>query len=213
MFPSLIRLFQIELCSEESFGDKVLATEYLNIEEISDYSVDGFYPTFGPSNIDLYSEPGNQRIRSNTLNSSNSDLSNIGEVLPDTTSDNFTSINKSYIPINGSTPGGGDYVARLLLKIESNSLKSSKHKTNLVKQEENIQANILRNKKNFTLFAMISDVNMIDQRYQNDLSFQLCIGKTILIVVKYLFKLKTKDPMVIWGHANMIQLEIAFFQI
>lgn len=169
-------MFKIELCSEESFGEKVIATEYLDIETISDYKSKDFYPTFGPSNIDMYSEPGNLRIRSNTLNCSSSDLTDVAEIMPmnsDHEESNFR--NRSYIPINGTTPGGGDYVARLLLHIDSNRAETSKRKNH--HQDENPFEKITQNEKQFTLFAMISDVYLIDYRYQNDLSFQLCIGK------------------------------------
>ncbi|CAF0876645.1 unnamed protein product [Brachionus calyciflorus] len=171
-FPSLLRLFQIELCSEESFGDRVLATEYLDIEAISDYTSKEFYPSFGPANIDMYSEPGNQRIRSHTLNCSSPDLTDLAELLPvkeETVKPQV--LNRSYVPINGVSPGGGDYVARLLFQIESFKFENSKQKINLKNCD-----NLKKNEKNMTLFAMIGDVNMIDFRYQNDLSFQLCIG-------------------------------------
>lgn len=70
-FPGLIRLFKIELCTQDeaiAFGQgniRVLATEYLDIENISEYVTNGYMlPTFGPANIDLYSEPNNYRSAS-----------------------------------------------------------------------------------------------------------------------------------------------------
>lgn len=125
----------------------------------------------------MYSEPDNQRIRSNTLNCSNSDLNTVEEALSTNISENFNSVNKNYIPINGSFPGGGDYIARLLLKIESISLKNLKFQTKSKNKLQDIHRQISINQKKFILFAMISDLNMIDSRYQTDLSFQLCIGK------------------------------------
>lgn len=157
-----------------------MVTEYLDIDSISDYTKDTFfYPTFGPCNIDLYSEPDNQRIKSKTVNGSNVDLINLdnnNELKPVKQNDLPRNLNRSYVPVNGSSPGGGDYVARLLLGINSTKLENFKNKdeiTQIVQINDQVMDQI---KKDFVVFVMLSEVTMIDPKYHDNISFQLCIG-------------------------------------
>ena len=112
-FPGLIRLFKIELCSEEeptmSFGRgpvRVLASEYLDIENISEYKTNGrFLPTFGPANIDLYTEPNNYRSSTRALTSTQqhtlSDLTAASTASTGFRSNrNIKTIPRSYQPVN-----------------------------------------------------------------------------------------------------------------
>lgn len=184
MFPGLIRLFKIELCSEDTFGTKVLASEYLDIESISEYKTeDYFLPMFGPSGIDLYSEPQNYRHTPNTYHDLIDNVLNTSFNLS-----NYKSMDKvlskvvelknkglrpaSYVPVNGYTPGGGDYVARLTMSIRSKTFRGG----NYAGEKNSGDQERLKTKKLFTLFVLISDVYDIDARYQGDLSFQVCIG-------------------------------------
>lgn len=57
---------KLELCSGNGTQDDiVLATEYINLNELSNFKADDdtFYPTFGPRYIDLYSKPNNLRVK------------------------------------------------------------------------------------------------------------------------------------------------------
>lgn len=175
-------MFKIELCAEQTFGFRVLSTEYLDIDAISDYtSLNHFYPTLGPCHIDLYSEPDNLRIKSNALNNSNLDLANLkdfSDLVPIQSEPNNSTklVNRSYVSVNGFSPGGGDYVARMLVQISSRVLSNFLEERR--KYEKIFFDLVANNQKEFTLFMLISECSMIDPKYQlSDLSFQLCIGK------------------------------------
>ena len=185
-FPSLVRLFKIELCSESRFTTTVLATEYLDIDSISDYRTnDHFFPTLGPSYIDLYSEPENLRVKPFDLAEENiqKEQLNRNEVeirgKVDKKKEHLNNT-KTYVPISGSTPGGGEYIARLMMGIKSVKAEPYKNKC----QDLNNQSEILnsvsnalkKSKKSFTLFCLISECIICDSRYQGNLSFQICIG-------------------------------------
>ncbi len=156
MFPPLIRLFKIELCSESSFGIEILAEENVDIDQISDYrSSSYFLPTLGPSFIDLYTEPQNYKKNSDLFNKE--------------TQKGMTDENKRH----------GSYKARLHLSINSintSTLKSSSMQNN--KNDVKLKKCDERVVKNFTAFILISDVNMIlDTAFRSDIHFQLCVGK------------------------------------
>lgn len=150
------------------------------MENISEYTNNGYFlPTFGPANIDMYTEPQNYRTFASSFNSK------AAENLVDFNSSNHSQdfrkrsqtklIPRSYMSVNGSSPGGGEYVARLMLSIKSFRMMGF-NKKNFDQKQETLAFERLKAKKTFTLFVMISEVYMIDSRYQGELSFQLCIG-------------------------------------
>ena len=162
----------------------VLATEYLNIDDISDYTNDDYFlPTLGPCNIDFYTEPHNFRINKNKLvrsNGLNNSVDNVNEE-QQTDGQKVKFTQRTYIPIYGDAhSGGGDYVARLFLCVKSfKHLRNSsvqKHEEEM-KQLEKTKENLRENVKNFLLFAIINEATIIDPRYSNSqLSFRLCLG-------------------------------------
>lgn len=88
--------------------------------------------------------------------------------------------------MNGSSPGGGDYIARLMLSIKSSEVgfshsgsKPSSQQLNrrTIHDLENNHPARLIQKKTFIVFVMIGETYMIDPRYHtSSLSFQLCLG-------------------------------------
>jgi hypothetical protein len=182
LFPGLVRLFKIELCCSFNADNisnnyNVLATEYLDIESISEYNRNFMLPKFGPANIDMYTEPHNNRtyVASSFPNEPKSDfnLINLNTISNNKGGDKFRT--RSYMSVNGNSPGGGDYVARLMFGIESFRHDNNKE----ISANTDKRSEVAGNTTTFTLFVMISDVYMIDSRYatkNNKLSFQLCIG-------------------------------------
>jgi len=157
----LIRLFKIELCLEDSFGSKVLACEYIDIENISDYSTNGYFlPTLGPSYVHLHTTPQNFETEYNSHgleeNKIFSDSSNIS---------------KTYDFTNCITCDQ-NYVCRLFLNVVS----STKAENSINKKISDNLNSYNQNKKYFTIFVLISEVNMINLKYSNNLDFQLSIG-------------------------------------
>jgi hypothetical protein len=161
LFPSLIRLFKIELCVEDSFGSRVLACEYIDIENISDYTTnDYFLPTLGPSHVHLHTSPQNFETEYNSYGleqSENSDSSNISKTYDFT---NCIACDQSY-------------VCRLFLNVSS----SAKSENLMVAPNLDNLNSYNQNKKYFTIFVLISEVNMINLKYSNNLDFHLSIGK------------------------------------
>lgn len=69
-YPPLVWLIKIELCNAlngvgTGADEVVLATEYINLREVSNFCTDDptFLPTFGPQHVDFYSKPNNLRIQ------------------------------------------------------------------------------------------------------------------------------------------------------
>ncbi|CAF0895015.1 unnamed protein product, partial [Brachionus calyciflorus] len=161
-YPPLVRLFKIELCTEDSSSVRVLAKEYLVINEIANLEFN-HKPTYGPSFIDMYNEPNNLRIKK-TLNNPKDD-------------DIITSSNdsiKTYTPVEAI---GSYYVARLLMGITSKFVSHKSKKENKLPGSD-----LLRNINSvpigdFVCYIIINECSMIDGRYQHgDISFKLCLG-------------------------------------
>ena len=192
-FPSLIRLIKIELCSKDTFGETVLATEYLDIDEISEFEEGYFLPTFGPCGIDLYTEPNNLRIKQGPLeDDANLNFNVLNENMIDgcccrpDPSEKFE-MPRAYISVSGSCPGGGAYAARLFMGI--NSFEVEKKNTRLYENQrkkkkkvykvENGESGLKMKSEEFLAFLMIGEATMIDPRLKDDLSFRLGFGKIL----------------------------------
>ncbi len=192
MYPPLVRLFKIELCLQNSsLEEKVIASEYLTIQDLSNYTKEEFYfPTFGPRYIDLYDKPDNCRIRKNIEDDLCDELIIDNDQLnPDYNKDR--SERSTYTSIKPA-----NYIARLLISVESQEIPSQKKSNNLnlslsnsfrdksefdlgLTKFESIDLNSF--KKDFVAFAIISECSMIDKRFKNgEISFQLCLGKKSL---------------------------------
>lgn len=149
----------------------MLATEYLNIDEISDYTEnDYFLPTLGPCHVDLYTEPQNFRVNKNKTLTQQSEPSVQRPTRPD-----------FYLPIYGDVhPGGGEYVSRLFMGVKSFRILRN---TYLRKPEDELKMlgqmrhKVLNNMKSFIVNAVINDVTLISPSCSaSQLSFRLCFG-------------------------------------
>ncbi|XP_072930870.1 otoferlin-like isoform X2 [Epargyreus clarus] len=57
MFPNPNQTFQFEVCSTDTFSNRLLASTFLNLDRISYDGENGFLPTFGPSLLPMYGSP------------------------------------------------------------------------------------------------------------------------------------------------------------
>ncbi|XP_033829845.1 fer-1-like protein 4 [Periophthalmus magnuspinnatus] len=62
-FPPLAQRIRIQVLDDAKTGDVALATHFLDLQQISDPTRNGFNPTFGPSWVNLYGSPQNSTLR------------------------------------------------------------------------------------------------------------------------------------------------------
>jgi hypothetical protein len=174
-YPTLVSLFKIELCSESSSGETVLAREYLTINDISSFQSEfAFSPTYGPRFVDLYSEPNNKRIQKEYEGKSDIEVDKCGEEELIIESETKYKMN-DYMPLSGN---GAFYIAQLNMSISSKKiLQNSEFKDSLIKSFSSITLNLKPVVSEFIAFGVLNDVSMIDRRYEHgEISFKLCIG-------------------------------------
>ncbi|NWQ85171.1 FR1L4 protein, partial [Burhinus bistriatus] len=63
MFPPLARKIKVQVLDDASVGDVAIATHYIDLQQISDPTRNGFNPTFGPAWVNLYGSPQNSALR------------------------------------------------------------------------------------------------------------------------------------------------------
>ncbi|CAL8360491.1 unnamed protein product [Lota lota] len=61
-FPPLARRIRVQILDDANLGDVALATHFLDFEQISDPTRNGFNATFGPSWVNLYGSPQNSTL-------------------------------------------------------------------------------------------------------------------------------------------------------
>lgn len=61
-FPPLAQRIRIQVLDDAKTGDVALATHFLDLQQISDPTRNGFNPTFGPSWVNLYGSPKNSTL-------------------------------------------------------------------------------------------------------------------------------------------------------
>ncbi|XP_068450759.1 fer-1-like protein 4 isoform X2 [Clinocottus analis] len=61
-FPPLAQRIRVQVLDDAKMGDIALATHFLDLEQISDPTRNGFNPTFGPSWVNLYGSPQNSTL-------------------------------------------------------------------------------------------------------------------------------------------------------
>ncbi|XP_069567394.1 fer-1-like protein 4 [Brachyistius frenatus] len=61
-FPPLAQRIKIQILDDAKMGDIALATHFLDLQQISDPTRNGFNPTFGPSWVNLYGSPQNSTL-------------------------------------------------------------------------------------------------------------------------------------------------------
>ena len=197
-------MLKIELCAHHDHsGESVLATEYLNINDISNYENQfPFIPTFGPMPIDMYSQPNNLRQERRFSNEPNQFDDDRFETEDQEKEDNDLKNNTStgeYISFSPLVANGALYVARVYLSIFSKTVTNiiaantilSALPTNENDIMEKMQSKggldsikIFKNKRaEFITFLLLDEVTLIDSRYQYcEICFQLTMGKNFMII-------------------------------
>uniref|UniRef100_A0A4W6CNI3 Fer-1 like family member 4 n=1 Tax=Lates calcarifer TaxID=8187 RepID=A0A4W6CNI3_LATCA len=61
-FPPLAQRIMVQILDDAKMGDIALATHFLDLQQISDPTRNGFNPTFGPSWVNLYGSPQNSTL-------------------------------------------------------------------------------------------------------------------------------------------------------
>ncbi|KAM8756787.1 fer-1-like protein 4 [Acanthopagrus schlegelii] len=61
-FPPLAQRIKVQILDDAKMGDIALATHFLDLQQISDPTRNGFNPTFGPSWVNLYGSPQNSTL-------------------------------------------------------------------------------------------------------------------------------------------------------
>ncbi|CAJ1052063.1 fer-1-like protein 4 [Xyrichtys novacula] len=61
-FPPMAQRIRIQILDDAKMGDIALATHYLDLQQISDPTRNGFNPTFGPCWVNLYGSPQNSTL-------------------------------------------------------------------------------------------------------------------------------------------------------
>ncbi|XP_037303839.1 fer-1-like protein 4 [Pungitius pungitius] len=61
-FPPLAQRIRVQVLDDAKMGDVALATHFLDLQQISDHTRNGFNPTFGPSWVNLYGSPQNSTL-------------------------------------------------------------------------------------------------------------------------------------------------------
>ncbi|XP_017286969.1 fer-1-like protein 4 [Kryptolebias marmoratus] len=61
-FPPLAQRIKVQVLDDAKMGDVALATHFLDLQQISDPTRNGFNPTFGPSWVNLYGSPQNSTL-------------------------------------------------------------------------------------------------------------------------------------------------------
>ncbi|KAM6946878.1 fer-1-like protein 4 [Lycodopsis pacificus] len=61
-FPPLAQRIRVQVLDDAMMGDIALATHFLDLQQISDHTRNGFNPTFGPSWLNLYGSPKNSTL-------------------------------------------------------------------------------------------------------------------------------------------------------
>ncbi|XP_075881234.1 fer-1-like protein 4 isoform X2 [Nelusetta ayraudi] len=62
-FPPLAQRIGVQILDDAKMGDVALATHFLDLQQISDPTRNGFNPTFGPCWVNLYGSPQNSTLR------------------------------------------------------------------------------------------------------------------------------------------------------
>lgn len=149
-FPPLCQQLKIELLDSDKTGSDTIATQFLDLKQISSNSDHGFLPTFGPSYLYFYGS-------SRDFNLVNVD----------------TELNEGILE-------GVSYRGKLLLEISTEIINPSEScQTKSVKTEkigENLD-NFGLKTNDFVLFASIFEASMINKKYGGKkISFEISMG-------------------------------------
>jgi hypothetical protein len=184
-------------------NEYILSTEYLNIDDISDYyNGNYFLPTLGPWNIDMYSEPKHSQTPGcvvmeshnvyDQMPESNSKVHRSQSIFSTLKHNSNQKIPRSYIGMSGKSTGGGEFIARIRLSIDTNKLQpivytnnSNKNNNNSTTTTTNINNNNNNNNSNEQKLLMIEGPNqdnlLLNMNYNTEFIIFGFINESTLI--------------------------------
>ncbi|XP_046882515.1 fer-1-like protein 4 [Hypomesus transpacificus] len=194
-FPPLARRIKIQILDDANIGDVAVATHFLDLQQISDPTRNGFDPTFGPSWINLYGSPRNSALR-DVHQAMNEGLSEgifyRGRLLLGLSVEVYTSPNSAAADTQPS-PGVKGALGRL--KRKSKKTKERKQDagsaveseeagmevpeavTVEVKEVHPMPEGLVGEKEEFLLFASFFEITMMDPVIgSKSITFELSIG-------------------------------------
>ncbi len=175
-------MFKIQLCTEEAPRvERVLASEYLTIYDISSYTKDFFYlPAYGPRFINLYDQPDNCRLKKNFNDQCSDDL-----LVRNNLNSNYYKLRSERNTYSSIRPN--NFIARVYLSVETEDLSESNDLCRSIQNNNNRNSTELNDStsfgyqdfnEEFVAYAVINEVSMIDPRFKNgQLKFQMTLGK------------------------------------
>ncbi|NXN19798.1 FR1L4 protein, partial [Indicator maculatus] len=152
MFPPLARKIKVQVLDDANIGDVAIATHYIDLQQISDPSRNGFNPTFGPAWVNLYGSPQNSALQD---------------------------VHKA---LNEGVGEGIFYRGRILMAITveifSSPSRAERKLGDKAKEELHpLPENSLGRKEEFLLFAAFFEATMMDPSLSSKLvSFEVSIG-------------------------------------
>uniref|UniRef100_A0A3Q2CA86 Fer-1-like protein 4 n=1 Tax=Cyprinodon variegatus TaxID=28743 RepID=A0A3Q2CA86_CYPVA len=186
-FPPLAQRIKIQLLDDAKMGDTALATHFLDLQQISDPTRNGFNPTFGPNWVNLYGSPQNSTLGDvhQALNEGLGEgIFYRGRLLLALSMDVYSS--PSAIPTDTGSVAAGKVVltrqsasATIELADESEEAGVEVPESVTVEVEEihPLPEGYLGQKEEFLLFASLFEVTMIDPTVgTKPLTFELSIG-------------------------------------
>ncbi|XP_077384701.1 fer-1-like protein 4 isoform X2 [Festucalex cinctus] len=200
-FPPLAQRMRVQILDDARTGHVALATHFLDLQQISDPTRNGFHPTFGPCWVNLYGSP-----RNSTLGDVHQDLNQglgegifyRGRILLALSVEIYSSPSAA-IANDGSAPLAmvKGTLSRLGLRKKRGSKKEKKKEASSRLDDESGEAGVevpeavtvdveeihplpegfLGEKEDFLLFASLFEVTMMDPSVgTRPLTFELSIG-------------------------------------
>uniref|UniRef100_A0A3B4A4R9 C2 domain-containing protein n=1 Tax=Periophthalmus magnuspinnatus TaxID=409849 RepID=A0A3B4A4R9_9GOBI len=186
-FPPLAQRIRIQVLDDAKTGDVALATHFLDLQQISDPTRNGFNPTFGPSWVNLYGSPQNSTLRDihQALNEGLGEgIFYRGRIL-------IALSVEVYSSPSPEVPPGPVTKVRTKISVQRTSLSEDSAEdlgevpeAVTVETEEihPLPEGFLGEKQEFVLFASLFEVTMMDASVGNKLvNFELSIGNKQLI--------------------------------
>ncbi|XP_031461526.1 fer-1-like protein 4 [Phasianus colchicus] len=199
MFPPLAKKIKIQVLDDANVGDVAIATHYIDLQQISDPSRNGFNPTFGPAWVNLYGSPQNSALRDihKDLNEGVGEgIFYRGRILMAIAVEIFSSPGVAERKLRDKTKGA---LSKLKLKKKSKKSKAKANELIQLQGEEEaggsqeaeqpaeviveveelhpLPENALGTKEEFFLFAAFFEATMMDSSLSSkSVSFEVSIG-------------------------------------
>uniref|UniRef100_A0A3B3D8C6 Fer-1 like family member 4 n=1 Tax=Oryzias melastigma TaxID=30732 RepID=A0A3B3D8C6_ORYME len=175
-FPPLAQRIKIQILDDSKMGDVALATHFLDLQQISDPTRDGFNPTFGPSWVNLYGSP------------QNSTLGDVHQALNEGVGEGIFYRGRILLALSMEVYSSPSTVSLFCYFVSSESRRLTEESEAGMEVPESVTVEIdeihplpegfLGQKEEFLLFASLFEVTMVDPSVgTKPLTFELSIGE------------------------------------